>query len=69
MSMAIKGKMEYKHQVQAEFSRYIWIGAIDEAIDYLQSIDKSHIKNEYKPEETIDYLNRKKPYVVCHALT
>lgn len=68
MSMAIRGNKEYKHTIQAEFNRLIWIGDIDKAIHYLEQIDKDHIKNLYKMTETIDYLKRKKPFVRCYAL-
>lgn len=68
MSMAIKGKKDYKHKIQAEFNRLIWIGEIDQSIEYLEKIDKEHIKNPFKLKETIEYLRRKKPYVRCYAL-
>ena len=68
MSMAIRGNKEYKHAVQAEFNRLIWIGDIDKAIQFLGQIDNDHIKNQYKMTETIDYLKRKKPFVRCYAL-
>ena len=68
MSMAIRGNKEYKHSIQAEFNRLIWIGNIDKAIHYLEQIDKARIKNQYKMTETIDYLKRKKPFVRCYAL-
>ena len=68
MSMAIRGNKDYKHAVQVEFNRLIWIGDIDKAIQYLEQIDKDHIKNQYKMTETIDYLKRKKPFVRCYAL-
>ena len=54
--------------MQAEFNRLIWVGEIDQAIQYLEQIDASHIKNPFKMKETIDYLKRKKPYVRCYAL-
>ena len=68
MSMSIRGNKEYKHAIQSEFNRLIWIGDIDKAIQYLEQIDKDHIKNQYKMTETIDYLKRKKPFVRCYAL-
>lgn len=68
MSMAIRGNKEYKHSVQAEFNRLIWIGDIDKAIQYLEQIEENHIKNPNKMTETIDYLKRKKPFVRCYAL-
>ena len=36
MSMAIRGNKEYKHSIQAEFNRLIWIGNMTETIDYLK---------------------------------
>ena len=68
MSMAIRGNKEFKHAIQAEFNRLIWIGDIDKAILYLEQIGKDHIKNQFKMDETIDYLKRKKPFVRCYAL-
>ena len=68
MSMAIRGNKEYKHSVQAEFNRLIWIGDIDKAIQYLEQIGENHIKNPNKMAETVDYLRRKKPFVRCYAL-
>ena len=68
MSMAIKGNKEYKHRVQAEFNRLIWIGEIDAAVKYLEQIEEAHIKNSFKMKETIDYLKRKKQYTRCYAL-
>lgn len=68
MSMAIKGDKDYKHDVQGNFNRILWVGNIEGAIAYLKSIDVSHIKSNHKLQETIDYLKRKEDYVVCYAL-
>ena len=46
----------------------LWAGNVEEAIKYLDNIDPKVIKNKEQIDKLIDYLNRKKEWIVCYAL-
>jgi hypothetical protein len=46
----------------------LWVGNADEAIEYLNGLDRKIIKSDRWFEELTGYLDRKRPQIVCYAL-
>ena len=71
LSMALKCGKENRERNQKyleEIMRKIWFNQIDKAIDILYSIDSSIIRNIKKINDTIDYLNNRRPYLYNYAV-
>lgn len=68
ISMAFGGKIAEKAAIKEELYRYLWLGKVDSAINYLKSIDESRRKDPSYFEKLIGYLERKKPYIPCYEL-
>ena len=68
LSMAIKGSKDEKQQIKKELVSILWTGRYENAIKYLDSVKKSHVKNQTKIEELKDYIRRKSPNMTCYAL-
>lgn len=68
LSMALKGSKEERHNIRYTLDRKLWAGNFDDAISYLQNIEKKHIKNQLRLDDAIDYLERKKENAACYAL-
>lgn len=68
LSMALKGKKEERHEIRRVLDGMLWAGNADDAINYLETMDASHVKNALKLQEAIAYLERKRPYICCYAL-
>ena len=68
LSMALKGKKDDRHGIRYVLDGMLWAGNIDDAIKYLSTMDRKHVKNGSKLQEAIDYLERKRPYICCYAL-
>ena len=66
--MAIKGSKDEKQQIKKELGSILWTGRYENAIKYLDSVKKSHVKNQTKIEELKDYIRRKSPNMTCYAL-
>jgi hypothetical protein len=46
----------------------LWYGLIDEAVVYLEEIDKDSIKAMETLDKLIEYLRRNKPYIPCYSV-
>ncbi len=68
LSMALKGKKDDRHEIRYVLDGMLWAGNVDDAINYLNTVNKKHVKNGFKLQEAIGYLERKKPYICCYAL-
>lgn len=68
ISQMARGRKDKKEQIRYEICSRLWAGNVDEAIAYVEGMDKSQVKDEEKRTDFIDYLRRKKPYVTCYAL-
>ncbi len=64
-SMCMKGKKEGKQETVKRILHHKWVGDVDGAIAYVNSIGDKLIKNA---GEMASYLSRKKENVCCHAL-
>ena len=70
LSMALKCGKENRDVNQEyikEILKKVWFNRIDNAIDILNSIDPSIIRNKSKINDTINYLNDRRPYLYNYA--
>ena len=76
LTMALYGgkeNLERNEKIRSRFFSYLWVGDIQGGKDYLDSIDKSCIKNLVKIQAVKDYLDRKsgdeeQKYFYCYAM-
>lgn len=68
MSMAIKASKEERHAQLAEINSLLWVGGVQEAIDFINAIDKKYVKDEKNLRKVVAYLERKQMYIYCYAL-
>ena len=68
LSMGIKGSKDEKQQIKKDLVSILWTGRHENAIKYLESLKKTHIKNPTKIEELKGYIHRKSPNMACYAL-
>ena len=68
LSMGIKGMKDEKQQIKKELVSILWTGRYANAIKYLDSVKKSHVKNPAKIEDLKDYIRRKSSNMACYAL-
>ncbi len=68
MSMAIRATKDERHAQLAEINARLWVGGVQEAIDFINGIDKKYVKNADRLQKVVDYLERKRPYIYCYAL-
>ena len=68
LSMGIKGSKEEKQQIKKELMSILWTGRHQNAVNYLESLKKSHVKNSLKIEELKAYICRKSSNMTCYAL-
>ena len=68
LSMGTKGSKEEKQRIRKELAAILWTGRYQNAINYLDSLKKSQVRNSVKMEELKDYIRRKSPNLTCYAL-
>ena len=68
LSMALRGDKSRRHEMRRELDSILWAGNVEDAINYLKTIGQEYVKNRERLEDAVAYLERKKPYVCCHAL-
>lgn len=68
LSMGIKGAKDEKLQIKKRLASILWTGRYQNAINYLDSLKKSQVRNLKKIEELKDYIRRKSPNLTCYAL-
>lgn len=67
LSLACTGREVRNRHVQA-LLRLLWFGLLDRAIDYLQAVPASELKNHQPIERLIGYLERNRNAMPCYAL-
>lgn len=67
LSLALKGRF-IRNEILDKLKPLLWYGLIDEAVVYLEEIDKDSIKAMEKLDKLIKYLRRNKPYIPCYAV-
>lgn len=68
LSMGIRGSKDEKQRIKKELASILWTGRHQNAINYLESLKKSQVRNAVKIEELKDYIRRKSPNLTCYAL-
>jgi hypothetical protein len=68
ISSSVKGKKDEKQGIQKRLLRILWAGNVDEAVEYLNGLDRRFIKSDYWLGELTGYFQRKKPQIACYAL-
>ena len=68
LSMGTKGSKDEKQRIKKELASILWTGRHQNAINYLESLKKSQVRNAVKIEELKDYIRRKSPNLTCYAL-
>jgi hypothetical protein len=68
LSMGIKGSKDEKQRIKEELTSVLWTGRHKNAINYLESLKNSHVKNPRKIEELKGYIERKSSNMACYAL-
>jgi len=67
LSLACTGREVRNRHVQA-LLQLLWFGLLDRAIDYLQALPASELKNHKPIERLIGYLERNRNAMPCYAL-
>jgi len=65
-SLGLKG-YKLTQDIRSKVKHFLWYGATDEAIHFLNQIEKQSIKNQESIDKLIIYLERSKPYIPCYA--
>lgn len=68
LSMGTRGSKDEKQRIKKELASILWTGRYQNAINYLESLKKSQVRNSVKIEELKDYIRRKSPNLTCYAL-
>ncbi len=67
LSMALNGK-EIRNAVLEKLLPLLWHGLVDQAINYLNSLSESQIKNEKELHHLIGYLEKNRPMIPAYAV-
>jgi hypothetical protein len=67
LSLALKGRF-IRNEILDKLTPLLWYGLIDEAVFFLEEIDKDSIKQMKIIDKLIEYLRRNKPYIPCYAV-
>jgi hypothetical protein len=67
LSLACTGR-EIRNRHGQTLLRLLWFGFLDRAIDYLQALPASELKNHKPIERLIGYLERNRNAMPCYAL-
>jgi len=66
LSSSIRGK-DQRNACAEQLLRYLWVGDVDGAQNYLKSIPQEKIKSQSWLNEVSAYLDRKKDCITCYA--
>lgn len=67
LSMAIRGK-DRRNAVLEKLLRYLWVGDVPGASEFLLSLDPSDIKNRKWLDDLLGYFEKKGDNITCYAL-
>lgn len=71
LTMALYGGANNKQRnesIRHYFDKILFVGKVEEAKKYLDSLDKAFIKNQKMIDEIKTYLDRKKEYIYIYAI-
>lgn len=67
LSMAIRGK-DRRNAILEKMLRYLWVGDVTSASEYLLSLDPADIRNRKWLDNLIGYFEKKGDAITCYAL-
>jgi len=67
LSSALNGR-EIRNEVLTQVLYWLWHGLIDKAIEYLETVDKKHIKSNEALEQLKGQTLRNKDYIPCYSV-
>jgi hypothetical protein len=67
LSLTIKGSIN-RNMVLEELTSYLWVGKVEQAIEYLKGLNKNMLKNEEEIKRLISYFDRNWSFIPCYAL-
>lgn len=67
LSMAIRGK-DRRNAILEKVLRYLWVGDVTSAAEYLSSLDSADIKNRKWLDDLLGYFGKKSDAITCYAL-
>ena len=67
LSLALKGR-QIRNQVLAELTARLWQGLVDSAIEYLQHLNPTKIKDQDALDKLIGYLRHNHPHIPCYCV-
>ncbi len=67
LSLALNGRA-VRNATLEKLRPLLWHGLTDRAIQLLQALDPTQVKNEAARQQLIDYLHRCKPHIPCYAV-
>ena len=67
LSQSIRGK-DRRNAVLEKALRYLWVGDVPGATEYLRSLDSKDIKNANWLDDLISYFDNKGDAITCYAL-
>ena len=67
LSLAIRGK-DRRNAILEKVLRYLWVGDVTSASNYLSSLNPSDIKNKKWLDDLLGYFKKKGDAITCYAL-
>ncbi len=67
LSMSVKGK-EKRNEILQKLLRILWAGNVNEAIAYLQSLNKSVLRPQNRMDELLRYIEKHREHIPPYAL-
>jgi hypothetical protein len=67
LSLAMKGR-RIRNEVLSHLLPLLWYGLVDHAINYLETLENSLLKNPDAIKRLIGYFERNRPYIPCYAV-
>ncbi len=66
-SLAMKGR-QILNDLLNEIRPLLWHGRVDKAVEHLENLDSSMVKDASAVERLVGYLNRNKPTIPCYEI-
>jgi hypothetical protein len=67
LSSALNGR-QIRNEVLTQVLYWLWHGLVDKAIEYLETVDKKHIKSNEALEQLKGYFLRNQNYIPCYSV-
>lgn len=68
VSLTMKGNKNEKRAIVKQLRTFLWYGLIDQAINYINSLDDKHFKLLTDRTYLIGYLERNREHIPCYAI-